>query len=124
VISGPGLTAIHRELAGEDIAAADIAQRAMQGEFRARQSVDCFLAAYGAYAGDMALAVNARGGVYLAGGIAIRILSLLQTGGFMAAFTAKVEHAALAARMPVHVVTDSEVGLKGAAGIAAKGLAG
>ncbi|MBI4985541.1 MAG: glucokinase [Rhodocyclales bacterium] len=120
VISGPGIAAIHRALAGEDAAAADIAHRAMQGEAAAQRSLNCFLGAYGAYAGDMALAVNARGGVYLAGGIAAKILPLMQAGPFMAAFAAKAEHAALAARMPVHVVTDPELGLKGAATLAAR----
>ena len=119
VISGPGLAAIHRILAGEDAAPAAIAARALAAEPTARRSVEAFAAAYGAYAGDLALAVLARGGVYLAGGIAAKILPLLQSGAFVAAFDAKAEHAALAARMPVHVVTDAELGLKGAALLAA-----
>ena len=115
VVSGPGLAAIHRILAGEDAAPAAIAARALAGETAARHSVDAFLGAYGAYAGDMALAVMARGGVFLAGGIAAKILPLMRSGPFLAAFDAKAGHAALAARMPVHVVTDAELGLKGSA---------
>ncbi len=121
VVSGPGLATIHRVLAAEEADPAAIADRALAGEPAARRSVDAFVAAYGAYAGDMALAVMARGGVFLAGGIAAKILPLMRSGVFTAAFDAKAGHAALAARMPVHVVTDADLGLKGAAlmGVAA-----
>ena len=115
VISGPGLAAIHQILAAEAAEPAAIAARALAGESTARASLDVFLAAYGAYVGDMALVVMARGGAYLAGGIAAKILPLLATGPFLAAFNAKAEHAGLARRMPVHVVIDPELGLKGAA---------
>lgn len=119
VISGPGLEAIHRVLSGESISAATIAERGLAGEAKARRSLDAFVAAYGAFAGDMALAVMARGGVFLAGGIAARIMPAMQSGVFVAAFNAKAEHAALAAAMPVQVVGDPELGLKGAALLAA-----
>lgn len=119
VVSGPGLAAIHRVLAGEDADPASIADRARAGDPAARRSVDCFLSAYGAYASDMALAVLARGGVFLAGGIAGKIMPLMQSGLFIKTFKDKAGHSALAARMPVHVVTDAELGLKGAALIGA-----
>lgn len=115
VISGPGLAAIHRVLAGVDADPASVAEQALAGEAAARRSVEVFLAAYGAYAGDMAMATMARGGVYLAGGIVAKILPLVRSGSFLAAFNAKAEHAGLAARMPVHLVTDPEIGLAGAA---------
>jgi glucokinase len=115
VISGPGLAAIHRILAGADADPAVVAEQALAGEPAARRSVDAFLAAYGAFAGDMAMATMARGGVYLAGGIAAKILPLLRSSPFLEAFNAKAEHAGLVARMPVHVVIDPEIGLAGAA---------
>jgi len=118
VVSGPGLAAIHRILGGATLDPAAIAEQALAGEASAKQSLDVFLTAYGAFAGDMAMACMARGGVFLAGGIAAKILPLMQGGGFVAAFAAKAEHAALAARMPVHVVVDAELGLKGAATLA------
>lgn len=115
VISGPGLAAIHRVLAGTDADPAAIAEQALAGEPGARHTVEVFLAAYGAFAGDMAMATMSRGGVYLAGGIAAKILPLVRSGPFLSAFNAKAEHAGLVARMPVHVVTDSGIGLAGAA---------
>ncbi|MDP1653903.1 MAG: glucokinase [Rhodocyclaceae bacterium] len=115
VVSGPGLAAIHRILTGENADPADISERALGGGAAARRSIEVFLAAFGAFAGDMALAAMARGGVTLAGGIAAKILPLLQTGAFLTAFNAKAEHADLARRMPVQVATDPEIGLRGAA---------
>jgi glucokinase len=79
-----------------------------------RRSLELFMAAYGAFAGDMALACLARGGVILAGGIAARLLPLLKQSGFLAAFNAKAEHAGIAERMPIRVATDALLGLRGA----------
>jgi glucokinase len=115
VVSGPGLMAIHELVAGVNLPPEEIAARAQDDPTGAeRRSLDMFLAAYGAFAGDMALACLARGGVFLAGGIAAKLLPLLPQSGFLAAFKAKAGHAAIAARMPVHVATDPLLGLRGA----------
>lgn len=125
LVSGPGLIDIYRFfardnadpalLAAPEPAAAIAALAMQQSDSIAHRALELFLAAYGAFAGDMALAVMARGGVFLAGGIAAKILPLMQSRTFVDAFTAKGAHSALAARMPVYVVTDPELGLKGAA---------
>jgi glucokinase len=116
VISGPGLAAIHRILAGEDLDPGEIARRAMiDADQAALDTLDLFLSAYGAFAGDMAMAVLARGGVFLAGGIAARLLPVLPASPFLSVFNAKAEHADLVRRMPVAVVTDPSLGLRGAA---------
>ena len=134
VISGPGLLAIYDFLCSHhdadqpdprnaaDPAAALTELAAAQPHSQARRAVDLFCAAYGAFAGDLAMTLLARGGVYIAGGIAARILPLLQASPFVATFNAKAEYAALAARMPLHVVTDTELGLKGAALLALRRL--
>lgn len=115
VVSGPGLTAIHEFSGGTRLSPEQIANQAQDDPTgAARRSLDMFLAAYGAFAGDMALACLARGGVFLAGGIAAKLLPLLPQSEFLAAFNAKAEHAAIAARMPIHVVTDPLLGLHGA----------
>jgi glucokinase len=69
----------------------------------------------GQTAGDLALVAGAQGGVYLAGGIPPRILPLLADGEFLAGFRAKGRFAAWTAAVPVRVVLDPDVGLKGAA---------
>ncbi|MCK9386833.1 MAG: glucokinase [Sulfuritalea sp.] len=115
VVSGPGLAAIHEFVGGLALPPEEIAARAIEDANGAEhRSLDLFLTAYGAFAGDMALACLARGGVFLAGGIAAKMLPMLQQGGFLAAFNDKAEHAALAAAMPIHVTTDPLLGLHGA----------
>ena len=93
VVSGPGLTAIHEFVAGVVLSPEEIVTRAAsvspgRPDSTERRSLDLFLAAYGAFAGDMALACLPRGGVFLAGGIAAGLLPALQQGGFLAAFNA------------------------------------
>lgn len=115
VVSGPGLTAIHAFVAGVDLPPEEIARRALaHPEGAEHRSLNMFFAVYGAVAGDMALACLARGGVFLAGGIAAKMLPASGQSDFLAAFNAKAEHAAIAARMPVHVATDPLLGLNGA----------
>jgi glucokinase len=115
VVSGPGLAAIHEFQAGSRETPEVIAMCALaDATSTARRSLDQFLAAYGAFAGDMALACLARGGVYLAGGIAAKLLPVIGASPFLAAFNAKAEHAGIAARMPVQIATDDLLGLKGA----------
>jgi len=77
-----------------------------------------FVSCFGAVAGDHALAVMARGGVYLTGGIAPKILPRLASGGFCAAFNAKGVHSGAVRKIPVIAVTDEKLGLLGAALIA------
>lgn len=133
VVSGPGLVRIYEflratlpqapaleaRMRGEGAAA--ISRHALeQGDPLACRALDLFIACYGAAAGDHALTVAARGGVYIAGGIAPKIFSRLAAGGFMAAFNAKGARAQLNLRMPVQVVTTERLGLLGAALIAAR----
>jgi glucokinase len=79
------------------------------------RALDCFIACYGEVAGNCALAVLARGGVTVAGGIAPRILSRLRQGGFLAAFNAKGAHADTMRKIPLSVVTHDRLGLLGCA---------
>lgn len=78
-------------------------------------TLDLFLAAYGAEAGDVAIQVLAYGGVFLAGGIAAKVLPRLAGGGFMEAFLDKGRMRPVAEAVPVWVVTDEALGLRGAA---------
>lgn len=80
----------------------------------AMRALDLFVTAYGAFAGNMALATLAHGGVFLGGGIAPKIASHLREGPFMRAFTNKGRFSDLLATIPVYVIMNPQVGLYGA----------
>ncbi|HEY2825542.1 MAG TPA: glucokinase [Gemmatimonadales bacterium] len=111
---------IKAEMAKEDPAAV-ITRHAMEGsDALSRKALDLFCSVYGAEAGNMALRLMATGGVYLAGGIAPRIVHRLDAGGFMAAFRAKGRLSEFVEQVPVHVIMNAKVGLLGAAAVAAR----
>ncbi len=114
VVSGPGLSRIHAFLAGREVAAEEIGAAALAGDAAARRTVDFWLAAYGAFAGDLALHWLARGGVFIAGGIAAKLIPGLSPRPFLEAFDGKREHSEIAAAMPISLVTDERLGLLGA----------
>ena len=78
-----------------------------------------WLECYGAFAGDLALHWLARGGVYLAGGIAARLMPHTDTSLLINAFLAKREHRELVQDMPVYLLTAEDLGLRGALALAA-----
>lgn len=80
----------------------------------ALQALDLFAEIYGAYAGDLALAGLCRNGVYIAGGIAPRIIRVLRQPGFIEAFCNKGRYSALVREIPVYVVMNPRAGLLGA----------
>jgi glucokinase len=81
-------------------------------------AVQLFASVLGAYVGNLALTVLATGGVFIAGGIAPRIVELLQAGPLREAFEAKGRFQAYLSAIPIFVVTSREVGLLGAAALA------
>jgi glucokinase len=83
------------------------------------QTLDLFVDLYGAEAGNLALKALARGGVFVAGGIAPKILPKLQTGAFFRAFCEKEKFQELLSTVPIHIVLNEEAPLLGAAAEAA-----
>ncbi len=87
----------------------------------ATQALSLFVTLYGAQAGNLALTGLATGGVYVAGGVAPRIIDKLKDGTFMQGFMKKEERMLpLLKAMPVHVVVNAGVGLLGSAVAAAR----
>ncbi|MDR0966001.1 MAG: glucokinase [Myxococcales bacterium] len=82
------------------------------------RALDLFVSVYGSAAGNLALTVLPRGGVYVAGGISPKILHKLKDGTFMAAFQSKGRLSHMLESMPVQVVLNADAGLIGAAAIA------
>jgi glucokinase len=114
----PESPALRAELAEGDVPGAVTRHALDRGDPLALAALDLFIGCYGAAAGDQALNVMARGGVFVAGGIAPKILSRLAAGGFIAAFNDKAGFADAARRMPVHVVLEERLPLQGAAAAA------
>jgi glucokinase len=129
VLSGSGLTQIfnflqtnlaefrnidHVTLGDEDSGAAITRLAYDQKHAVALKSLELFTEIYGAFAGNLALAGLCRNGVYIAGGIAPKILDTLQAGYFMQAFRNKGRFSALLREIPVNVITHPAVSLLGA----------
>jgi glucokinase len=84
------------------------------------QTMQFFVEAYGAEAGNLALKLLPYGGLYVAGGIAPKILPLIQEERFLLSFSQKGRMRRLLEDIPVHIVLNSQVGLIGAALCAAR----
>jgi glucokinase len=127
ILCGPGLLNLHRfthggkpcasllkALPGSEPAA--ISEAAMaRACARCVDALDLFVSAYGSEAGNLAMRGVATAGVYVGGGIAPKILPLLQRGDFMDAFGRKPPMEELLGRIPVRVILNPEAGVLGAA---------
>jgi glucokinase len=82
------------------------------------RTLDMFVSAYGAEAGDLTLKVLAIGGMYIGGGIAPKILKKMQEGSFMKSFTDKGRLSDLLVHTPVRIILESRAALIGAAAYA------
>lgn len=80
----------------------------------ANQALDLFVDIYGAQAGNLALTAGATGGVYIAGGIALKIISRLKDGRFMRAFCSKGNMSSYVEAIPVQLIINPQPGLLGA----------
>ena len=119
IVSGPGLARIYAFFGGRPQRAEGIGNAALGGSDPiAVKTLNLWLQCYGAFAGDLALHWLARGGVYLAGGIAAKLLPGSDVSPFVEAFLAKREHRHLGEDMPVRLVTDEGLGLRGTLALA------
>lgn len=131
VVSGMGLVDLHGFLrnhrraalpvwleeamrAGD--AAAAISRAALDGsDDISCETLERFVQLYGAEAGNLALKTMSRGGVFVGGGIAPKILPLLQRGEFVESFLAKGRMRPVLESMPVRVILNERVALYGPA---------
>jgi len=126
VFSGRGFRRVHEfldpsvshasfeELAGDS--AREITQNAIARTCPVCvETLDLWIDSFGSEAGNLALRVLAYGGVYLAGGIALKILAKLREGSFARAFAAKAPLTSVLARIPIFVILNEDAPLLGAA---------
>ena len=120
IVSGPGLENVDWALARsggesyEQRPAAEIFAAAERGEQRAGDAVRLFFDVLGHVAGDIALALGAVDGLYLAGGILKRYPQMLADSGFRTAFESKGRHRSLMEAIPTQLIVQAEPGLLGA----------
>lgn len=96
--------------------AAEISHAAInQQDSLAQKTMEIFVEAYGAEAGDVALKFLPYGGLYIAGGIAAKNLPLMQQGNFLQAFLSKGRMNSLLEQIPIRIVLNPRVGLIGSA---------
>ena len=125
LICGPGLLNMHRALAeidGRETHIDDPAQITTEALEDPRSACGATLARFcailGAVAGDIALTTGSRGGVYIAGGIAPRILPFLKASPFRERFERKGRFQGYMADIPTWVITHKHAALLGAARVA------
>lgn len=138
IVSGPGLVRIYRFLAGrpgrqpnadllrqleataDGDGAAVIGTAALEARCPvAIEAVSLFMGIYGAQAGNLALTTLATGGLYVGGGIAVRLRRFITRGEFVEAFRDKDPHRGIMERIPVRLLLDPHTARLGAAYLAA-----
>jgi glucokinase len=120
-VSGTGLATLHAVLAELDgerpeaIEGAEVARRARDGEVRALEALSLFAGWLGAFAGDLALTVGARGGVYLSGGVLPALGAGFDRKAFRDRFLAKGRFRTWLERVPRRLITDDLAAFRGLA---------
>jgi glucokinase len=120
LLSGPGLAALHRancRLAGitvaETLRPEQVSAGAQAGDALCRQSVQDFAAILGSVAGEIAIALGARGGVWLAGGLLPRLDGLYDKQVLRQRFNAKGRFTDYCADIALALVRAEHTGLRG-----------
>ena len=120
ILCGRGLVSTYRAVAKADgkphpfTQPAEITGAALdRSDPIAEEALELFVTCLGRTAGDLALVFKSRGGVFLTGGIAPRILPALKAGNFRAAFEDKAPHREMMASIPVYVITHPLAALAG-----------
>lgn len=122
LLSGSGLQFIHRSLcesrglAVPDYSPAQISRRALaDGDACCLEALDTFCAILGTAAGDLAVTLGARAGIYIGGGIIPKLGDYFPKSPFRARFEDKGRFSGYLAAIPVFVITSAYPALLGAA---------
>ena len=121
LLSGIGLPVLHAALAqvlgtaAGPLASEDIVERGVSGaDGLCRQSLDVFCGLLGSFAGNVALTLGARSGVYIGGGIVPRLGDLFFRSRFRERFEAKGRFQGYLQAIPTALITDTLAALSGA----------
>ncbi|HKQ94146.1 MAG TPA: glucokinase [Aestuariivirgaceae bacterium] len=119
LLSGPGLELLHVALGEVDgeprdgQGAADISARAHRGDAAAADTVLVFFDILASFCGDVALLMGAKGGVFVGGGVALSLRSLLDPARFRAAFERKGRLRSYMERIPTSLIAADMAALRG-----------
>ncbi len=124
LLSGPGLANLYETLAVmhnraiEPLRPEQVSARALDGSCETcAEALERFFGILGSVAGDLALAIGAEGGVFIAGGIVPRLLAQIRASDFRARFESKGRFSQYVSNMPTLVVTEPHPGLLGCAAL-------
>jgi glucokinase len=118
VLTGPGLLALYRAVTDNPVhqtPEAVLKAALAGGDVMAEKTLDQFMTFLARLAGDAAMALQARGGIYLAGGIAPSIVGRLQEPKYRAVFEDKGRIAEIMKPIPLFVIMDPFPAFKGCA---------
>lgn len=125
VVSGIGLPRLYAAIAAvrgqpqEVLTPEDITARALaHADALCMATLDTFCAMLGTVAGNLALTVGARGGVFVTGGIAQRLRAMLPASRFRARFEAKGRFASYLAPVATELIVADHAALVGCAAAA------
>jgi len=125
VLSGPGLVLLYHAVAKVDgtpvpeRSSSEIVAHALKGDCRvSRETLELFCAFLGSVAGNVALTLGARGGLFIGGGIAKRFTDFLRRSSFRERFEAKGRMSAYLERIPTAVIVHDNPAFLGLAYLA------
>jgi len=110
VVSGAGLSLLHRFLTGEDLSPLAVVEKLEQGS----ETLEWAARFYARVARDFALEMLALGGLYIAGGVAARTPGIVMNKVFTEEFLTSPELGHLLSSIPVYLQKNQESGLWGA----------
>ncbi len=113
ILSGRGLENVGRALTGNSETAAQIMQKASQGDENSRKAAHLLTTCAGSFFGDLALILLPFGGIYLIGGVARSLKEHLKSEIFREAFCNKGRFSKFNQKFSVHLVLDDYAALKG-----------
>ncbi|MCJ2021363.1 glucokinase [Methylobacterium sp. E-065] len=126
ILSGPGLARLHAAVAHvrtgrphEKIEPAAVTETGLDAsDPHAAETLELFGRLLGRVCGDLALTFLATSGVYIGGGIAPRIVRVLQESGFREAFERKAPFTGMMRKIPTSVITVQDPAFQGLAALA------
>ncbi len=123
LISGQGIENIYEALAHiagqpNQLPAHEVSKKAMdKSDPICEQAMDMFCAVFGNYAGDVALTIGAKGGLYITGGIIPRFIDFFKASAFREKFESKGRLSSFVETIPTYVVISEQPGLLGSAAV-------